>query len=167
MLCFFFIWIICLLQEKTNSPHIFVRALLEACTQNLLNTENLTARLEGSILRNGVLTKLAQRYLDWVRDHPLKTSSLFSHCLTPPSPMSAFLLLSIDKFQKNLTPSPSKLPTSFMDDPLKGGRGMHHLLGFDKEWAVYGQPKWQIVVSILSPPVTAGFSCWIASFYLQ
>ena len=28
---------------------------------------------------------------------------------------------------------------------------MHHLLGFDKEWAVYGQPKWQIVVSILSP----------------
>ena len=74
--CVFFIWIICLLQEKTNilfasqrrcSPHIFVRALLEACTQNLLNTENLTARLEGSILRNGVLTKLAQRYLDWVK----------------------------------------------------------------------------------------------------
>ena len=25
--------------------------------------------------------------------------------------------------------------------PIKRGRGMHHLLGFDKEWAVYGQPK--------------------------
>ena len=31
---------------------------------------------------------------------------------------------------------------------------MHHLLGFDKEWAVYGQPKWQIVVShFISPTV--------------
>ena len=83
-----------------------VRALLEACTQNLLNTENLTARLEGSILRNGVLTKLVQRYLDWVRDHPLKTSAPFPDCLTAPSPISAFFTSIHRQISRNFAPFP-------------------------------------------------------------
>lgn len=41
---------------------------------------------------------------------------------------------------------------------LKGG--MHHLFGFDMEWEVYGQPKWQIVVSILSLPIQHLFICY-------
>ena len=98
-------YILCASQQRCSS-HIFVRTLLEACTQNLLNTENLTARLEGSILRNGVLTKLAQRYLDWVRDHPLKTSALFPDCLTPPSPRSAFFTSICCQISRNFDPFP-------------------------------------------------------------
>ena len=52
------------------------------------------------------------------RDHPFKTSAIFYDFYLYHATVGSFLLLSIIKFGKFLTPSPLKIPTYYMDGLL-------------------------------------------------